>query len=324
MKGLIQDFPLNLVHLFERSERLFPEKTISTAGGPAGVERVTYAEWASGVRRLASALDELRLPLGARVGTIGWNSRRHLELYFAAPCSGRVLHTINFRLSGDQIAFIIDHARDSVVAVDRSLLPGLLPLLEDRRTVESIIVMDDGSDVDIPSGGRIFNYDELVGAQKATRSFPKIEEREAAMLCYTSGTTGDPKGVLYSHRSAFLHGLAISHPDVMGVSESDVILPIVPMFHANMWGLAHSGVAAGSSFVLPGRDLSAAALAQLIEQEKVTLTAGVITVMAELLAELKERDASSLRMIPCGGSALSATLCDRYEEEIGLPLSTGW
>lgn len=323
MQGLMQDFPLTLTLMFERAEKLFPEKTITTAEGDR-LERRTYGEWAQGVRRLAGALDALGLSPAARVGTFAWNTRRHLEVYYAAPCSGRVLHTINIRLSRDQIAFIIDHAADSVVFVDRSLLVTLVPVIEGRTSVEKVIVMDDGSDAETPADDRYIDYDELVGGCEPVREFPRLDENDAAILCYTSGTTGNPKGVLYSHRSSFLHGVAISHPDVMAVSETDVILPVVPMFHANMWGLAHAGVAAGASFVLPGRDLSPSSLACLIDQEQVTLTAGVITVMNALLTELRDKDVRSLRMIPCGGSALPRSLSDRYEEEIGLPLATGW
>jgi fatty-acyl-CoA synthase len=323
MRGLIQDFPLTLTHVFERAERLFPEKTIVTADGDRR-ERTSYRQWANGVRRLVGALDSLGLPAFARVATFGWNTRRHLEVYYAAPCSGRVLHTINIRLSEDQIAFIIDHAEDSVIFVDRSLLPVLRPILDDRPSVKTIVVMGDGSDVAMPSDGRFIDYDELVGQHEPVHDLPGLSETDAAILCYTSGTTGNPKGVLYSHRSCYLHGAAISHPDAMAVCEADVILPVVPMFHANMWGLAHAGIAAGSSFVLPGRDLSPPSIARLIEEERVTLSAGVITVMTGVLPELRGRDVSALRMIPCGGSALPRSLSDAYDDELGLPLATGW
>lgn len=323
MRGLIQEFPLTLTHVFERAERLFPDKTIVTAEGER-TERTTYRQWAHGVRKLARALDSLDLPAFARVATFGWNTRRHLEVYYAAPCSGRVLHTINIRLSGDQIAFIIDHAEDSVIFVDRSLLPLLLPLLEDRVSVKKVVVMADGSDVELPAGDRFVDYDDLVGQHEPVREFPHLSEGDAAILCYTSGTTGDPKGVLYSHRSSYLHAVAISHPDAMAVCEADVILPVVPMFHANMWGLAHAGIAAGSSFVLPGRDLSPPSIARLMEEERVTLSAGVITVMSGVLPELRGRDVTALRMIPCGGSALPRSLSDAYDDALGVPLATGW
>ncbi len=316
------DYPLTLTHAFERAERLFAEKTVVTAS-PRGRERVNYGEWAERTRRLGGALNALGLADDARVGTFAWNTSRHLELYFAAPCTGRVLHTLNIRLFPEQLVYIANHAEDAVIFVDRSLLPLLWANVEELKTVEHFVVMDDGADAEIPNDERILDYEELIdGAEPAGMRVD--DESRAAAMCYTSGTTGNPKGVLYSHRSALLHCIGTMFADSLGVSERDVILPIVPMFHANAWGLAYSAVLAGSSLVMPGPDLSPGAIADLLESEHVTLAAGVPTIWNGVLGELDGRDLSSLDRIVCGGSAVPRALSEAYREKIGLPLLQAW
>jgi acyl-CoA synthetase (AMP-forming)/AMP-acid ligase II len=321
MQGLMQEYPLTLPHLFHRAERLFPGKTVITATH-SGIDRTTYGAWADHTRRLGSALDGLGLDADARVGTFAWNTARHLSLYFAAPCTGRVLHTLNIRLFPDQLSYIVNHAEDEVIFVDRSLLALLWPLVDGFSTVRHFVVMDDGKG-DVPDDPRILDYDELVGAADP-REFAVDDENRAAAMCYTSGTTGNPKGVVYSHRSTFLHSMATMFVDTLGVSESDVILPVVPMFHANCWGLAHSAVFAGASFVLPGPDLSPGAIANLLESERVTLAAGVPTIWTAVLPELAGRDLSSLQRIVCGGSAVPRALSEAYREKVGLPILQAW
>jgi fatty-acyl-CoA synthase len=287
-----------------------------------GVERRTYTEWADRTRRLASALDTLGIAADGRVATFAWNSARHLELYFAAPCSGRVLHTLNIRLFPEQLSYIVDHAEDEIVFVDRSLVKVLWPLVEGFGTVRHIVVMDDGAG-DVPEDDRVLDYEELIAAAEPAE-FSVEDENQAAAMCYTSGTTGNPKGVVYSHRSTVLHSLSAMLADTVAVSERDVVMPVVPMFHANAWGLAHAGVTAGSAFAFPGPKMDPASIAKLIEDEKVTLAAGVPTIWMGALDELEGRDTSALRAILCGGSAVPQVLSEAYRERIGQPILHAW
>jgi fatty-acyl-CoA synthase len=326
MQGLMQSTPLTLVQAFTRAERLFADKAIVTATGGQGRirERTTYGAWTERTRRLASVLDALGVSADGRVGTFGWNTARHLELYFAAPCSGRVLHTLNIRLFPEQIAYVANHAEDEVVFVDRSLLPILWPLVDEMASVRHVIVMDDGAGAEIPGDARILDYEELLAAAEPVAGFSVEDENAAAAMCYTSGTTGNPKGVVYSHRSMTLHAIATMLADTFGLSERDVVLPVVPMFHANAWGLAHAAVMSGASLVLPGPDLSPPAIATLIEDERVTLAAGVPTIWMGVLDELDGRDVSALARIVCGGSAVPKALSEAYREKTGRPILQAW
>ncbi len=323
MKGLMSPYQLTLPHLFDRAERLFASKTIATATR-GGIERTTYGEWAQRTRRLAGALDALGISADGRVGTFAWNSARHLELYFAAPCSGRVLHTLNIRLFPQDITYIADHAEDEVVFADRSLLKLLWPLVDGFKTVKHVVVMDDGDDCEIPDDARIVGYEELIAGAEPVAEFRIEDENQAAAMCYTSGTTGNPKGVVYSHRSVVLHSIGTMLVDSVGVCEADVVLPVVPMFHANAWGLCQAAVAAGATLAFPGPDLSPRAIANLMESEKVTLAAGVPTIWMGVLNELDGRDVSSLNRILCGGSAVPRSLSEAYREKVGMPILHAW
>ncbi|MBV8386703.1 MAG: long-chain fatty acid--CoA ligase [Acidimicrobiia bacterium] len=321
MQGLMQDYPLALPHIFHRAERMFGSREIVTATA-TGRERTTYRQWADRTRRLGGALDQLGISADGRVATFAWNTARHLELYFAAPCTGRVLHTLNIRLFADQLTYIVNHAEDEVIFVDRSLIELLWPLVAELKTVRHYVVMDDGKG-NVPDDPRTVDYEQLIGDADPVE-FRVDDENQAAAMCYTSGTTGNPKGVVYSHRSMFLHSMAVLMADALGVSESDVILPVVPMFHANVWGLGHAAPFAGASLVMPGPDLSPGAIAELLESEHVTVAAGVPTIWMGVLPELEDRDLSSLRKVICGGSAVPRSLSEAYREKVGLPITQAW
>jgi fatty-acyl-CoA synthase len=324
MQGLMQDVPLTLPHIFGRAETLFFDKELVTATA-TGIERTTYGDWAERTRRLGGVLDDLGISEDGRAATFAWNTARHLELYFGIPCTGRVLHTLNIRLFPEQLVYIANHAEDEVIFVDRSLVALLWPLVDQLQTVRHIVVMDDGrGEVPSPDGGpALHDYEDLLAAASPVQ-FDVRDENSAAAMAYTSGTTGNPKGVVYSHRSTYLHTLGCMSAGSLGVQESDRILPVVPMFHANAWGLAHAAVATGASLVMPGPDLSAPSLAKLIEEERVTIAAGVPTIWMGVLPELEGRDTSSLRAIPCGGSAVPRALSEGYRAQTGLPIMQAW
>lgn len=325
MLGLMQDTPLTITYLFDRAERYFGHKEVVTATG-AGRERTTYGHWALRTRRLGGVLDALGISADGRVGTFAWNTARHLELYFAAPCTGRVLHTLNIRLFPEQLTYIVNHADDEVIFVDRSLLALLAPLLPTFERLRHLVLMDDGKG-DIPAdlaGFELLDYEALMADADPVEFAPISDENRAASMCYTSGTTGNPKGVVYSHRSTFLHTMGTMVADSLGARESDRILPVVPMFHANAWGLAHAGVASGADLIMPGPDLSGRAIADLVVEERVTIAAGVPTIWMQVLPELAGRDTSALRSIPCGGSAVPKALSEAYREQLGMPILQAW
>jgi fatty-acyl-CoA synthase len=324
MLGLMQDRPLALPHVFHRAEQYFGHKTIVTA--TAGEETVTtVAEWARRVRALAAVLDTLGVGADGRVGTFCWNTGRHLELYMAAPCTGRVLHTLNIRLFPEQLVYVANHAEDEVVFVDRSLLPLLWPLVDKLETVRHYVVIDDGADVPVPEDPRVHDYEELLAAATPFEgTFVVEDENSAAAMCYTSGTTGNPKGVVYSHRSAVLHSLISLVADGAALSERDIVLPVVPMFHANAWGLPYGCLLAGTDIVFPGPNMTPQAIVELLERHRVTVTGGVPTIWMGMLPLLTDHDLTSLRVILCGGSAVPRSLSEGYREAIGLPMLHAW
>jgi fatty-acyl-CoA synthase len=321
MRGLMQDTPLTIDAIFRHVEQHYGDATIVT-NNPSGVTRATYAEWAQRTRRLGGVLDTLGIGADGRVGTFGWNSQRHLELYFAAPCTGRVLHTLNVRLFPEQLTYIANHAEDEVVFVDRTVLPLLWPLIDTMTTVRHVVVMDDGGGNEVPDDPRVLDYETLL-ADAEPVEFDVRDENLAASMCYTSGTTGNPKGVVYSHRSTVLHTMAVLAPNAFGLSVQDVAMPVVPMFHANAWGIAQAAPAAGASLVMPGALMQPEALAKLIVDEGVTFTAGVPTIWQGVLPHLAGQP-HKLREIGCGGSAVPKALSEAYREQVGLPILQAW
>src|SRR5580704_13344756 len=288
MQGLMMNTPLTLTPLLERAARLFPKKEI-VSKTDAGMHRYTYADFHARVHRLAWALRRMGIRPGDRVGTLCWNSYRHLELYFAVTCYGAVLHTLNLRLASDQLAYIIKHADNRVIFADASLMSLLDQIRGELPGVREVVMMDDAS-----------AYEDMLAASPAEPyPWPDLEETAACATCYTSGTTGHPKGVLYTHRSLVLHSYSLCMADCFALSERDTILQLVPMFHANGWGIPYAGVMVGSKIVLSGRHLQPADIAHMIESERATFTAGVPTLWMGLYSflESEKHDVSSLRTI---------------------------
>jgi len=314
----MQDFPLTIHHIFYRAERLFPEKTIVSLL-PEGTHRYTYGDFAGRVRRLAAALVSAGVKPGDRVATFAWNHYRHHELYYAVPCIGAVLHTLNIRLHAEQLAYIVEHAKDKMVFYDGALEEALLPVSAKVDCVERYVKMGVG-------GGAIEadGYEDFLSAD-AIANWPTLAEDEAAGLCYTSGTTGNPKGVLYSHRSTVLHAFGVNSGSAHGLMESDTTLTIVPMFHAMAWGYPYAATMAGCDQVHPGPNLDPASLLGAIQSEKVTISAGVPTVWVGVLDELDRGswDVSSVRSFVSGGAAMPRSLMEGFARH-GVEMVQGW
>ncbi len=323
MRGLMMDTPLLISSLLERANLLFPAKEIITRT-PSGLHRYTYADLHRRARRLANALAGLGVKAGDRVGTFAWNSYRHLELYLGVPSSGAVLHTLNIRLFPEQITFIVNHAEDKVVFVDDSCLPLLEPHAPALNTVRAFVVMGDGP-LPKTSLAPVYRYEDLLAEASEDFTWPVLDENTAAGMCYTSGTTGNPKGVVYSHRALVLQCYAQAMADTFALSEADRVLSVVPMFHANAWGLPFSSTMVGATQVYPGAQPTPRDLAQLIQDLRVTVTAGVPTVLLGILQLLEQEtfDLSSLRAVPCGGSAVPEALLARYDA-IGINVVQAW
>lgn len=310
MKGLMQDFPLTVHHILWRMERLFSRKEVVTKT-ETGTHRYTYADVVRRTHRLAHALTSIGVKPGDRVATLAWNNYRHLELYYAIPCIGAVLHTLNLRLSPDQLAYIANDAGDSFIFVDPSLLP-LLNAFRDRLpNVRSIVVMDD-------------EYESLLDAMPERYDWPQIDENTASAMCYTSGTTGSPKGVVYSHRSTFLHTMAVVQGDTLNVTERDVLLPVVPMFHANAWGMPYVAGMSGATLVLADRWMGdPETVIRLATDERATFLAGVPTIWVALLQKLADRELPHVKTVMCGGSAIPRSLMQAMDAR-GLRMLHAW
>ncbi len=324
MFGLMQDIPLTTNWIFERAGKYYAGKEIVTRTA-TGIERSTVADMTTQARRIAGFLESAGVSEGGRVGTFAWNSARHLALYFAIPGTGRVMHTLNIRYFAEQLIYTVNHAEDEVVFVDRSLLPLFNKYLPQLETLRHLVVMDDGADADLPDDPRVVHFEDAVESADEIEFTDRVsDERQASSICYTTGTTGNPKGVLYSHRSTWLHSMAVTTSNVFGLSDRDRVLPVVPMFHANAWGLPYACMMTGASMVMPGPDLSPGAIMDLLEGERVTVTGGVPTIWMGMLPLVDGRDLSALRLIICGGSAVPKSLSEAYRERMGVPIFQAW
>jgi len=324
LKGLTSDYQLTLPAMLRRAEALYGPKEIVTRRPDKSFHRYTYADFVRRAKKLAVALGELGLQKSDRVATLAWNNHQHLEAYFGVPCAGLVLHTINPRLSADDLAYIIDHAEDRLLLVDETMV-GLLSGFGDRVDLDRVFVLSaDGS---APEG--LESYEDLIsGADEGRFEYPEFDESDAAAMCYTSGTTGRPKGALYSHRAICLHSMASAVTDMLGIRERDVVMPVVPMFHVNAWGLPFTSTLVGAKQVLPGPHLDPESLLEDMSNEKVTITAGVPTIFLGILRKLDEDpdfyDLSSIRDMVIGGSAAPESMIRAFEERHGLRVLHAW
>ncbi|MCU1277283.1 MAG: fadD9 [bacterium] len=324
MQSTMQPFPLTIAGIFRHGRAAHGDSEIVTLA-ESGVRRTRFADVAARVERLAAALHGLGVRAGDRVATFAWNSQEHVEAYFAVPSMGAVLHTLNIRLAAAEVAYIIDHARDKIILVDADLVPALARALPElAHAVERFVVIGEGDARAL--GTEVLRYEALLADARPGFAWPELDENAAAAMCYTSGTTGQPKGVVYSHRSTYLHSMAQCMGSALGICERDKVLPIVPMFHANAWGLPYAAWMSGADLLLPSRFANAAGICQLIAETRPTVMAGVPTVFRDMLAhgESAAIDLSSLRGILCGGSAVPEALIARFEERYGVPIYQGW
>jgi fatty-acyl-CoA synthase len=336
VESTMMDVPLTVGSILRYSSTAFGDKEVVTcAGDDVPTRRRTYAEVGRRAARLANALRALGVDGDQRIGTFMWNNVEHLEVYLAAPSMGAVLHTLNIRLAAEQVGYIATHAEDDVVVVDASLVPLFAKVLPHAPAVRHVIVSGGADPVDEAAlgslageGRSVHVYEDLLAGASDAFDWPDVDERSAAEMCYTSGTTGSPKGVVYSHRSTYLHALSPCLANSFGLSEYDRVMPVVPMFHANAWGLAHAAPLAGATLVMPDRHMQPASLAKLIQREKVTLSAGVPTIWAGMLAVLRSGEVpgalSSVTRLVCGGSALPEAIMRAYETELGVRMIHAW
>jgi fatty-acyl-CoA synthase len=332
VRSTMMDVPLTVTAIMRHGTTAYASAEVVTITS-TGLRRQNYGATGVRVAKLAHALRSLGVDGDQRVATLMWNNAEHLEAYLAIPSMGAVLHTLNLRLDPQVIGYIAGHAGDDVVIVDRTLVPLLAQVLPHAPAIRHIIVTAGEGETEfvppaelVAHGRRVHSYEALLAAQPDTFDWPEVEERTAAAMCYTSGTTGHPKGVVYSHRSMHLHSMAVCMNGVFGMSDADRVLPVVPMFHANAWGLPYAAVLSGASLIMPDRFLQPEPLVRLIEAERPTIAGAVPTIWNGLLQHVRAHggDLSSLRLVPCGGSAVPHSLQEAYEKELGVRILQAW
>ena len=327
MLGLMQNQPLLTSNLLEFAERYHGDTEIVSRRVEGDIHRYTYANFANRARQVANTLDAMGLAPSTRVATLAWNGYRHLELYYGVGGSGRVIHTINPRLHPDQIAWIVGHAEDEVLCFDMTFLPIVQAVHAKCPTIKQWVALCDADKLPADSGiPGLVAYEAWIAQAPTTYTWPVFDENTACGMCYTSGTTGNPKAVLYSHRSTTLHAYGASLPDVMDISSRDVVLPVVPMFHVNAWGLPYSGPLNGAKLVFPGPGLDGKSVYELIEAEKVTFAAGVPTVWQMLLGHVQQNGLrfSSLKRTVIGGSACPPAMIKTFQDDYGVTVLHAW
>jgi len=323
MNTTMMHMPMSVQMIMEHGARVFPDSRIGSFDGDV-IRWTPYSEIAANAIRLAGALRELGVGSGDRVGTFSWNNLAHMEAYLAIPSMGAIMHTVNIRLSPEQVAYVINHAEDKVLIVDSSLSELFEPVIPLLKTVEHILLID-GEEA-LPGKIPCSSYSDQLANQTDSFDWPDLDETSAAAVCYTSGTTGNPKGVVYSHRTTFVHSLASRATDTFGINERDRILLLPPMFHANAWGLPYSGWFSGSDFIMPGPHLQFEGIERMIRHAQPTFTAMVPTILGDLLRASRDGDLdmTSFRMLVCGGSAVPAAMIDGAREQWGVPVLQGW
>src|SRR3954470_7274725 len=327
MRSTMQDVPLSIASILRHGQQVFGDSSIVTVG-EAGNRRASFAEVAANAARLAHGLRSLGIEGDQRVGTFMWNNQEHMEAYLAVPAMGAVLHTLNIRLFPDQVAYIANHAEDAVVIADSSLIPLLARVLPEMTTVHTVVLAGDGDASPLePAGKQIVRYADLLAGASTSYDWPDVDERSAAAMCYTSGTTGHPKGVAYSHRSMWLHSQAACTTNSLQLSSSDIALVIVPQFHSNAWGIPYAAFMAGADLVMPDRFLQAEPLVRAIEAEKPTMSGAVPTIWNDILTYLRANpghDVSSIQRIVCGGSAVPRALMEAFQNEFDIRIVQAW
>ncbi|MBU7597629.1 long-chain fatty acid--CoA ligase [Streptomyces sp. P38-E01] len=328
MQSTMQDVPLAVSRILEHGRKVHGQAQVTTWTGEAEPHRRTFAEIGDRAAQLAHALrDKLGVEPGSVLGTMMWNNAEHVEAYLAIPSMGAVLHTLNLRLPPEQLVWIVGHAADRVVLVNGTLLPLLAPLLPRLPSVEHVVVVGEGDRLALDSATvEVHDYEELLAEQPTRYEWPEIDERAGAALCYTSGTTGDPKGVLFSHRSIYLHAMHVNSAEAFGLGSADLALPVVPMFHVNAWGLPHACFMSGAGMLMTDRFLQPGPIAEMIEKVRPTLAAAVPTIWQGLLTELDatERDVSSLGRVVIGGSACPPSLMRAFKERYDITVVHAW